>query len=109
MKLVNVKDSSSPIVSQLYEQSKWQQNNDQEQTSQYGQRWVQYVPLLNTIIYKCKDAWGFSFPIKFYVRFRNLAMGSLTHPPPPQKNTTYKSCLISKNDFFTHQLEMRLL
>ena len=33
---------------------------------------------------------------------------SPTHPPPP-KNTTYKSCLISKNDFFTHQLEMRLL
>ena len=38
MKLVNVKDSSSPIVSQLYEQSKWQQNNDQEQTSQYGRK-----------------------------------------------------------------------
>ena len=107
IKLVNVKDSSSPIVSQLYEKSKWQQNNDQEQTSQYGQRWVQYAPLLNTIIYKCKDAWGFSFPIKFYVRFRNLAMGSLTHPPPPppKKNTTYKSRLISKNDFLLTNLK----
>ena len=30
-------------------------------------------------------------------------------PPPQKKNTTYKSRLISKNDFFTHQLEMRLL
>ena len=110
IKLVNVKDSSSPIVSQLYEQSKWQQNNDQEQTSQYGQRWVQYVPLLNTIIYKCKDAWGFSFPIKFYVRFRNLAMGSPSPTPrPPPKKHDLQILFNFKKWFFTHQLEMRLL
>ena len=100
MKLVNARNSSSPIVSQ----SKWQQNNDQQQTLQYGQWWVQYVPLLNTIIYKCKDSWGFSFPIKFYVRFWNLAMGSLSAPSPTQKNTCYKSCLISKNDFLLTNL-----
>lgn len=51
----------------------------------------------------------FLFQLNSMLDSENLAMGSLTHPLPPQKKHDLRILFNFKKWFFTHQLEMRLL